>query len=198
MLRKLDETLQFLGLERLHLVQLKCFVRPISEVPAAKSSFLEFYGGRAPPVVCVESLKSQALEIEAIAAAPRAGRDHPPWMEYLTPPGMTASPVLARVSYPDSIDLSPLTGRRADRGDLQIRERFQGLSRILGRVRSDSRHLARAPYYVNDDSTSSTLNEIRLEFFDPERPPAALKACVRGTTVAGHGLAVDMIVVPKE
>ncbi len=79
MRRKLDETPRFFGLESLHIVQLKCFVRPVSEAPAAQRSILEFYGGRAPPVVFVEWLNSQAFEIEAIAAAPRrSARDRNP------------------------------------------------------------------------------------------------------------------------
>ena len=198
-LEEMDQTLAFLGLQKSHVVQLKCFVRPVLQAPEVHRQIVEFFGGRAPPVVFVEWLNRQTIEIEAVVASPDMNRASAPLIEFLTPPGMTSSPVFARVARvrrSDAIYVSTLYGRTPGRGDLQVREMFAELSRILEGAGSDLRHLAKATYYVTDDLTSRSLNEIRPEFYDPDRPPTASKASVRGTAVPGRTLAVDMIAIP--
>lgn len=199
---QIDETLEHLGASREQLVQLKCFLRPIEAASLVEGRIVEFYGGRAPPVVFVEWLNRQAIEIEAIVAtAPADEPDDARPIEYLTPPGLTASPVfsrIARVFHPASIYASTLNGRGSGSAEQQIRAMFADLAGILGQAGSDLDHLAKATYYVSDDSTSTALNQIRPEFYDPKSPPAASKASVRGTAVAGRSLAVEMIAVPRE
>ena len=199
---QIDETLKHLGASREQLVQLKCFLRPIEAARPVESRIIEFYGGRAPPVVFVEWLNRQAIEIEAIvAAAPADEPEEAQPIAYLTPPGMTASPVfsrIARVIHPASIYVSTLNGSDTGSAEQQIRAMFADLAGILGQAGSDLDHLAKATYYVSDDSTSAALNQIRPEFYDPKSPPAASKASVRGTAVTGRSLAVDMIAVPRE
>ena len=199
---QIDETLEHLGASREQLVQLRCFLRPIEAASLVESRIVEFYGGRAPPVVFVEWLNRQAIEIEAIvSAAPAQESEDARPIAYLTPPGMTASPVFSRVAqafHPASIYVSTLNGRASGSAEQQIREMFADLAGILQQAGSDLGHLAKATYYVSDESTSTALNQIRPEFYDPKSPPAASKASVRGTSVAGRSLAVDMIAVPSE
>ncbi|MDE0262852.1 MAG: Rid family hydrolase [Bryobacterales bacterium] len=199
---QIDETLEHLGASREQLVQLKCFLRPIEAASLVESRIIEFYGGRAPPVVFVEWLNRQAIEIEAIvSAAPADESEEPQPIAYLTPPGMTASPVFSRIAqvfHPASIYVSSLNGRGSGNAEQQIRAMFSDLAGILEQAGSDLGHLAKATYYVSDESTSTALNQIRPEFYDPKSPPAASKASVRGTSVAGRNLAVDMIAVPSE
>ncbi len=200
-LGQLDETLAFLQLRRAEIVQLKCFLRPMSSAREAARAIVDSFGGHAPPMVFVEWLNRQTIEIEAIVADTAARRNRLPGIEFITPPGLKASPVfsrVARVLHSDTIFVSTLNGRTARRGDLQIHEMFADLSRILSQAGSDLRHLAKATYYVADDLTSRKLNEIRPEFYDPERAPAASKASVRGTAVAGRSLAVDIIAIPSQ
>lgn len=198
-LRQIDETLAFVGLDRTRTVQLKCFLQPISAAGEVRARIAEHFGGRGPPTVFVEWQHSRTIEIEAIAAAGGDRAEDAPGIEYLTPPGDRASPVfsrLVRISNPASIFVSTLNGGTRGRGDAQVREMFSELAEILKRSRSDLLHLAKATYYVSDDLASRALNEIRPEFYDPKRPPAASKALVRGTALAGRSLAVDMIAVP--
>lgn len=199
---QIDETLEHLGASREQLVQLRCFLRPIEAASLVESRIVEFYGGRAPPVVFVEWLNRQAIEIEAIVAtAPADEPGHAQPIAYLTPPGLTASPVFSRIAqvfHPASIYVSTLNGRGSGSAGQQIRAMFADLSAILGQAGSDLGHLAKATYYVSDDSTSTALNQIRPEFYDPKSPPAASKASVRGTAVAGRSLAVNMIAVPRQ
>ena len=200
-LKKLKEVLDFLELDLSHVVQVKGFLKPMSDVSLAERRTVEFFGGKAPPLVFVEWQNTKAIEMEWIAAVPEGGHGDRHSIEFLTPPGMSVSPVfsrLTRVFHPDTIYISSLNGRTFGRGVLQVREMFASLDKILREAGSDLHHLVKATYYVSDDFTSRKLNEIRPEFYDPKRPPAASKASVEGTAVLGRSLAVDMIAVPGE
>ena len=201
-LAQIGEALHFLQASPDQLIQLKCFLRPITAASRVEGQIVEFYGGRAPPIVFVEWLNRQAIEIEAIvAAAPMEDAEGASHIAYITPPGMRASPVFSRIAqvfHPASIYVSTLNGRTGRSGEQPIREMFAELTEILGQAGSDLDHLAKATYYVSDDSTSAALNQIRPEFYEPTTPPAASKASVRGTAVSGRSLAVDMIAVPRE
>jgi enamine deaminase RidA (YjgF/YER057c/UK114 family) len=62
---------------------------------------------------------------------------------------------------------------------------------------SDFEHLVKATYYVSDDLAGNKLNDIRPQFFNPLRPPAASKAKVRGVGVPDKTVTLDMIAVTK-
>ncbi|MYB51627.1 MAG: RidA family protein, partial [Acidobacteriia bacterium] len=85
---QIDETLKHLGASREQLVQLRCFLRPIEAASLVESRIVEFYGGRAPPVVFIEWLNRQAIEIEAIVAA--APADEPEQARPIAYPGSFA------------------------------------------------------------------------------------------------------------
>ncbi len=196
-LGQIDRTFDFMGLRGDSVIQLKCFMRPVVAAREVHARIAAHFDGQPPPVVFVEWRNRQAIEIEAIAAAP----DHPGGtaVEYLTPPWDRASPIFARIArahHPASVYLSTMNGRTGRDGASQVREMFEELAALLPTVGSDFRHLAKATYYVADDVTSATLNAVRPEYYPPDRPPAASKASVRGVAVAGQRLAVDMIAVP--
>ncbi len=199
-LRQLEETIAFVGLDRSHLVQLKCFLRPISAACEVRSRLEQHFSGAVPPLVFIEWQHPLTIEIEAVAAAGTATEQGAPAIEYLTPPGDRDSPVfsrLVRITHPESIFVSTLNGHTDDQGETQILEMFSDLARILSNAGSDLKHLAKATYYVSDGFTGQKLNELRPEFYDPARPPAASKVPVRGTAVTARSLAVDMIAIPR-
>ncbi len=199
-LESLRATLEWLGLGRSHVVQLRFFMQPISEVPAAEKVLAEFFGGAGsvPPVVYVEWKSALPVEIELIAAADKPGAAP---IEYLTPPGIKASPIysrVARLSHPETIYISGLTARADGDGAAQVRDVFAQLGEALRLAGSDLQHLAKATYYVSDADADGKLNQIRPEYYDPLRPPAASKARVAGTGVDGRTVALDMIAVPSK
>ena len=53
--------------------------------------------------------------------------------------------------------------------------------------------MIKATYYVTADDTSTALNEIRPEYYDPERQPAASKATVAGSGSPDKRLVLDMV-----
>jgi enamine deaminase RidA (YjgF/YER057c/UK114 family) len=208
-LESLRGTLRFLGRGDADIVQLKAFLTPMREAAVVRREVAAFFGDRpAPPLVLVEwkSSSTTPIEIELIAWGGHDGAGDA--VEYLTPPGMTASPVFSRVArinrsptiYVSGLYASPgepgSDPNNAAAGEREVKEVFASLDRILKQASSDFRHLAKATYYVSTDAASAKLNELRPKFYDPQRPPSASKAVVAGLGRSGIGLTLDMIAVP--
>ncbi|MBC8116077.1 MAG: RidA family protein [Candidatus Saccharimonas sp.] len=199
----LVKTLEHLGLSRRDVVQLKAFLTPMKDASVAvKEMIAAFPGETPPPMVLVEWESSLPIEIELIAASPatkETQKAEP--LEFITPPWMKASPVfcrVVRVNHPATIYISDRYGETDKRDSAEeVRDLYGSLRRIVETSGSDLQHLAKATYYVSTDEVSSQLNTVRPEFYDPERPPAASKAKVRGTGRTGRTITLDMIAVPK-
>lgn len=198
-MESLKTTLTFLGRDLSHVVSIKSFLQPMSNVAAAQKAITDFFDGAPPPMVFVEWTMASPIEIELVAAAPLDAKAAET-VDYLTPPGMKPSPVyskVARVNRGKTIYFSGFCGQKPD-AEGQIRDIFADLGRLLKKSGSDFKHLAKATYYVSDDAASKKLNEIRPEIYDPQRPPAASKAPVKGVGFAGKGITIDMIGVTAE
>ena len=199
----LQKTLEYLGSDLKNVVQIKCFLTPMAEVAAAEKAISEFFPGVDPPCVFVEWQSSLPIEIELIAAArtkPVTNTPHEP-LEFITPPGMAASPVfcrVVRVNDPRTIFVSGLYSREAGDGAAQVTDVFALLQEILKQSGSDLRHLAKATYYVSDNDASTKLGELRPKYYDPQRPPAASKAQVTSVGMKSRSLTLDMIAVPSK
>ncbi len=216
-LEGLRKTLTHLNLNLDDVVQVKCFLTPMDQVADVQREIVEFFApvtsivkpAYAPPCVFVEWQSTLPIEIELIVTVPqevlereRVGDKQTPRepLEFITPPGTTASPVfcrVVRVNDPRTIFVSGLYSRDARDGAAQVKDVFAQLQEILKASGSDLRHLAKATYYVSDNDASAKLNELRPKFYDPARPPAASKAQVFGVGVEGRSLTLDMIAVPK-
>ncbi|MBS0207615.1 MAG: RidA family protein [Planctomycetes bacterium] len=204
-LASLDNTLKELGLTRESVVQLKCFLQPISAAPLAEAEIVKFFGGRPTPVVYVEWTMAGPIEIELIATPPlssaAAGLPKSESVAFFTPSGVKASPVFSRVACLNSSQtmyISGLHSNTAGDGAHEVREVFQHLQKLLALGGSDLRHLVKATYYVTSDDTSKQLNALRPEYYDPARPPAASKASIAATGAPGRALTVDMIAAPPK
>lgn len=206
-LTSLHVTLKSLGCDFKHVIHVKCFLTPVSEVAQVERVIHEFIGKEFPtPCSFVEWQSSLPIEIELVAYIPTeadVGRKTPPQepLEFITPPGMTASPVfcrVVRVNDPRTIFVSGLYSREPGDGAAQVNDVFAQLQDVLKASGSDLRHLAKATYYVGDAEVSAKLNELRPRFYDPQRPPAASKAQVFGVGPADRSLTLDMIAVPTK
>jgi enamine deaminase RidA (YjgF/YER057c/UK114 family) len=202
-LDSLEQTLKHVGLDWSHAVQLKVFLQPIILASDVRREMATYFGTRPMPVTVFVEWKSAAtvpIEIELIAAAmPELGNRERIAVEYLTPPHKKSSPVFCRavrVNSDRTIYVSGLYGEPSDAAG-QVRDILTTLQKTVERAGGDMRHLVKATYYVSDAAASKALNEIRPEFYDPARPPAASKAMVVGTGRAEKAITVDMIAVPK-
>lgn len=207
-LAELDETLRFLGRTRADVVQYKAFISPMTDAAAVRREvgrFLE--GGPQVPLVLVEWGPSpgKPVEIELVAwGGPAAGAAT---VEYLTPPGMKASPIFSRVARTSAAHTLYIGGLRAGSAaavdprskpgaEAEVTDVFAGLDRVLRAGGSDLRHLVKATYYVSTEPSSAALNALRPKYYDPARAPAASKAPVVGVGRQDRGLLLDMIAVP--
>lgn len=215
-LAALNTTLEHLDLSTDNVVQVKCFLSPMSEVQQAKEAIAAFFTAAskrqrppslqrlgiqsAPPCVFVEWESSLPIEIELLVAG-RSRRPLQEPLEFITPPGITASPVfcrVVRVNDPRTIFISGLHAKDAADSAGEVTQVFEQLQDILKASGSDLRHLAKATYYVSNSDVSAKLNELRPKYYDPQRPPAASKAQVFGVGVANRSLTLDMIAVPTK
>jgi enamine deaminase RidA (YjgF/YER057c/UK114 family) len=195
-MEKLRQALEFQGLGWQHVTQVKSFLDPIASAEEVRAIIAGYFGPAPPPQVFVEWTSKGKIEIELVAEAPGATAP----IEYLTPTGETASPVfsrIARLAHPSTIYVSGLYGSTPSDGAKQIHEILADLKASLADLGGDLLHMAKATYYVADDTASRQLNEIRPAYYDPKRPPAASKAPTRGTGRAGRSVTLDMIAVPR-
>lgn len=202
-LEKLLAAIGHLGLNKQDIVQLKAFLQPISEVEIVREEIVRFFNSNAPPTVFVEWISpapSPPIEIELIAAGKGDFSKEPDSITFLTPPGTTDSKVfrrVARINHGKLIYTSGLYGSKSADGAGQVREIFSSLGDILKKTGSDFDHLVKATYYVADDEATKALNDIRPDFYNPLRAPAASKAKVKELGVANKTVTMDMIAVTK-
>jgi enamine deaminase RidA (YjgF/YER057c/UK114 family) len=195
-LKVLEKNLQFLGLSLADVVQVKAFMTPVASTGIVQQEVREFFGKDAPPLVLVDWISKAPVEIELIA---RSASGQGTTVEYLTPPGETRPRVFTRIvrtGHPQTIYVSGMYGAAGKDGAAQVREIFDSLRDVLSRTGGDLRHLLKATYYVGDDNVSRALNELRPEYFEDGRAPAASKAMVPGTGFDKATITLDMIAVP--
>ena len=199
-IQSLLHTLEFVGSSPKQVVQARCFLNPASAAGDVTAEFERAFGAEhVPPLVFVEWMSDLPIEIELIAAAPPAAADAPV-VEYLTPPGKTASPLFARVVKVNRgglIHIGDIASAEPGNGEAQVTSVFDQLQDVLKRSGSDLRHLVKATYYVSDADASKQLNVLRPKYYDPARPPAASKAMVPAVGVAHRSITIDMIAVPS-
>lgn len=202
-LASLRKTLEFLGRSDKDIVELKAFVTPMSAAADVEEAFAEFFGERgSPPLALVEWESNLPIEIELVAWGGRPAEraeDSAAAVEFLTPPGMTASPVFSRVARihgGPTIFIGGLFADQAAGGAAQVEEIFAALGDALAQTGGDWLQLAKATYYVSDEDASRALNELRPKFYDPARPPAASKAMVRAVGRPKKTITLDMIAAP--
>lgn len=195
----LKATLEFLKLDFRQVVSMKAFIQPIERATEAREEIARWFPNqKMPPLIFVEWISGTPIEIEMIAAAGETAGGDVPVIEFLTPPGMNASPIYSRVSRinrGDLIYVGSLYGEPGTSGESQVRKIFDQLKALMEKGGSDFNHLAKATYYVSDNDSSAMLNKIRPEFYDPKRPPAASKAMVSGVGLDRAGITIDMIAV---
>jgi len=202
-LKQLDSTLKYLGLKKKDIIQVKSFIAPATDIERVKKEMSDFFVGLSlPPTVYVEwTSKKPLIEIELIAASP-ASSDRPvKQLDFITPAGMTASPVyskVTRINYGRKIYFSSLYGEKSGDAKSEVKDIFSAMAKLLTVVGSDFKHLAKATYYVVTDSAGNQLNEIRPKYYNPDSSPAASKAMVKGVGLNNSGICIDMIGVVEE
>lgn len=195
----LKRTLDWLGCDSHDSLQAKCFLTPMSAAKEVRREFDKAFGDNQLPLVFVEWKSDLPIEIELIAQAPPAAADAPA-IEFLTPPEMKASPIYSRVVRVNRGNWIYTTGmfNESPKADNQVLGIFDELSQILKSSKSDFSHLVKATYYVSNDQTSKSLNDLRPKFYDPSSPPSASKAMIPSCGRPESGIVMDMIAITNE
>jgi len=200
----LHQALEKVGASKSDVVQVKAFIRPMTQHAAARAEIERSYaGGPVPPIVITEWLTGSDTEIELIAAGPnRAAKDPADPIEFHWLPGMAVSPYFSRLTTvaPGSplLFLSGIDGGTGVNAREQWLRAFQSLSAVLRDAGSSFRHMAKATYFLADPTAREYLAEIRSVFYDPARPPAASGVDVQGIGWPGRNVSVDIIAVPMK
>lgn len=140
-------------------------------------------------VGCAHTAETMERELHFRAIDPQ---DAPPWMNQ---PQTYAR--IAEAHGGPMVYVSGLYGSAGEPPYSQLRTTYRTLERLLGEAGTDFNHLVKSTYYVTNEETDAALNEIRTEYYDPERAPTSSKMPVRGTGLAGTSVTFDMIgVVP--
>jgi enamine deaminase RidA (YjgF/YER057c/UK114 family) len=206
-LQSLHDSLKWMKLDSSHVVQIKLFMKPMSDSSAVYKTIKEFYknlGDKTLPAISlVEWESGLPVEIEMVAVYPEEyeflGMTS---AQYLTVPGMVASSVYCRVAVTHSRKLVYISGlyskeSLAGKGEQELQNLYSRLQQVLNRVNSSFDYLIKATYYVSDPVTSSAYTPVRMELYNYMRPPAASKAAVKAVGSAGHTTTIDMIAIGK-
>ena len=195
-MKGLLETLSFLDVRHSDVAQVKCFVTPVTDGARVIEAIADCLPrGAVPPIVLVEwQSGSYPIEIELVGW--RTGSRHKQPITYSTPPGLKASPVFSRVATIHDPYRLYTAGHVSARDRDQVAGVFDLLKQSLTPHGGGFRHLAKATYYVTNGEASQALNKIRPSLYDPQRPPAASKALVRGVGVDGRTVSIDLIGTP--
>lgn len=199
-LQSLQKTVEHMELTLDHVVSVKAFMKPMTKADVVTEAVKEFFGGAKVPLSLVEWESTLPIEIEMIVADPNAASRQGEAVSYHTPPGMTASPVYSRVARISAVPVLYVSGLYGD-GDAekQVRDIFASLQQLTGKAGGNLQNLVKATYYVSADDVSKALNDLRPDYYDPKRPPAASKAMVAGVAKPKCTITIDMVAgIPTE
>lgn len=198
-MKELLSVVSQLDMDPRDVIQVKAFINSMSDWEDVRDRIVDSFGDQSPPpIVYVKWMSpTRATEIELIASAPAADTDQP--LSFFTPDGDKSSPVFSRVARVHSdevIYISGIYGTHTSSPELEVRTALSELIRTAYRAGSDLQHLAKATYYVSQGGSSAALNQLRPDYYQADRPPAASKVAVASLGARPHGLMMDMVAVP--
>ncbi|MEX0929412.1 MAG: Rid family hydrolase [Balneolales bacterium] len=198
-MRGLLATLAYSGAGTGDVVHIKAFINPAEEAEEIEEVIAGFFRhSNAPPIVTLEWKHERfPAEIELVASAP-ADPHAREAVSYYAPVWMTQMTTFSRlvdVHKGGLLFTSGLYGEEGQDGEAQARTIFAALSDILDEAGSGYDHLVKGTYYPSTGSARQGLMDVRTDFYNPDRPPAASLAEIEGTGRPGRTLNVDMISV---
>ena len=196
-LEKLGGVLDHLKIDRKDVVHVKLFLRDARDIAASAEELFNFFHRQPPPATWVQWTMKDPIEIELVAQ----GAAHPnaDTVTYQTPPNVKPSPLYSRITtvhggraiYTSGV----YAGAKTSDAAAETRLALTALREVVKKAGGDFEHLVKATYYPATDATSAALNQVRPEFYNPARPPAASKAPVTHTGDAESEITLDLIAV---
>jgi enamine deaminase RidA (YjgF/YER057c/UK114 family) len=149
-----------------------------------------------PAVVVAPWGRSGAPEIEVIAAGRPGFPIEPGWIEYHEPTGKVFSRA-TRLNSRSLLFFAGMVSSQPGDAEIQARNIFEQLEYWLEQSGSDFRHLAKATYWLADRPATEALRKLRLQKYDPSRPPADSGFLAENIGYEGRCLNLDWIAIPS-
>ena len=191
-------TLAYLGARAEDVVQIKAFIGKIADAEAVEEKIASFFRHRkAPSIISVEWLNDpDRVEIELVASAPALPeKNSGETVSYYAPAWMTQATTYSRVVDIHRGGMFFTSGLYGDgeKGQDQAYNIFKTINDVLDKVDSNYDHLVKATYYPSNDDGRQGFVDVRPEFYNPQRPPAASLIRVRGIGRERNTINVDLI-----
>jgi enamine deaminase RidA (YjgF/YER057c/UK114 family) len=148
-----------------------------------------------PAVVVAPWGRPGAPEIEVIAAGGPGFPVEPGWIEYHEPTGKVFSRA-TRVNSRSFLFFAGMVSSEAGEAGMQASNIFEQLEYWLKQSSSDFRHLAKATYWLADRPATEALRNLRLQRYDPTRPPSASGFLAENIGYEGRCMNLDWIAIP--
>jgi enamine deaminase RidA (YjgF/YER057c/UK114 family) len=192
----LKTALQGAGVGPADVLRVTCFCSSIEDYAAIRGVVEPDY--RHAPLNFVQLQRSPIRGVVECEAVAKAARKASAPVQFVNPPGLTASPnfsQLALVSAPRLV----LTGTQVAYGyqDSDARLAFQRLVKALDQGGSSAKDIVFASFYPLSSSIADQVRRIRFEFFDKTRPPAATMLPFEGLPAMDAGFAVDVTAIAR-
>jgi enamine deaminase RidA (YjgF/YER057c/UK114 family) len=192
----LKTALRGAGSEAADVLRITCFVGALEDGAEALRSIATDYRGAALDIVQLQRTPYRGM-VECEAVAKLKHRIAGP-VEFLNPPGLTASPNFSQLALVSAPKLE-LTGTLLSYGyqDSDARLAFQRLAKAVEQGGSSMKDVVVTHMYPLSQSLLEQVRKIRFEFLDPSRPPAATLLPFDGLPAMEAGFAIDVIAIAK-
>jgi enamine deaminase RidA (YjgF/YER057c/UK114 family) len=192
----LKTALRGAGSEAADVLRITCFVGALEDGAETLRGMAADYHGAALDIVQLQRTPYRGVvECEAVARLERkiAGP-----VEFLNPPGLTASPNFSQLALVSAPKLE-LTGTLLSYGyqDSDARLAFQRLAKTVEQGGSSMKDVVVTHMYPLSQSLLEQMRKIRFEFLDKSRPPAATLLPFDGLPAMEAGFAIDVIAIAK-
>ncbi len=191
----LHQYLEHMGFGKAYVLQIKCFMQPMTETGTARDVIGKYYEGGAPPLAFVEWISERPTEIALVAFAPYA--DEGETLHICQGPGRKPNPAqfsdISRIRRGGTVFMSTLYSSKPSMPPKQeIRDIFRQVAELADKTGSSLRHIANVNYYVSSLETNRHLSAIRPDFYASDRAPAANRIAVHGVGMKDRTISFDI------
>src|SRR5262249_39730680 len=175
-------------------LQATCLCGSLDAYTAVRETISSAFPRATLDIVQLQRAPNRSLvECEAVA---RLSHKIAAPVEFLNPPGLTASPNYSQLALVSAPRLT-FTGAQLSYGyqDSDARLAFQRLAKVLDQGGSSIKDVAVTHLYPLSASLAEQVRRTRFEFFDKARPPAATMQPFEGLPAMEAGFALDVIAI---
>jgi enamine deaminase RidA (YjgF/YER057c/UK114 family) len=191
-LARLRQVVKAAGVEPRDVVRVTCYFSSLDNLEASRSLVEAEYPAAA--IDYVRPQRAPAAALSACEAVARLRRSPGAQLQIVGADGLAPEPGESPAILLDAPQVV-LTGTQASFGyeEQDARLAFERLRGALEQAGASPGGVAYARYYALTTGIASQVRKVRLEFFDPARPPAGALLLWEGLSAIDAGFAVDVV-----